>query len=149
MANNAMPNMYDFLKEVFSGFLTKIIVAVIILLIGFILGRIISKLVQKLLHELEVDKILKKAAHIRISIEELISHITAYFVYFIAIIMALKQIGLATDVLNIVSWAIMIIIIVSFFLGIKDFIPNVMAGFTIHRKNFIQKRDIIKIKNMQ
>lgn len=144
-----MPNMYNFVKEVFSGFLTKIIVAVIILLIGFILGRIISKIVQKLLHELEVDKILKKAAHIRISIEELLGHITAYFIYFIAIIMALKHLGLATDVLNIISWAIMILIIVSFFLGIKDFIPNMMAGFTIHRKNFIKKGDIIKIKNMQ
>lgn len=144
-----MPNMYDFLKEVFSGFLTKIIVAVIILLIGFILGRIIGKLVQKLLHEMEVDKILKKAAHIKVSIEELLSHVSAYFIYFIAIIMALKQIGLATDVLNIVSWAIMIVIIISFFLGIKDFVPNFMAGFTIHRKGFIKKGDVIKIKNMQ
>ncbi len=145
---NIIPSIYDFLKEVFSGFVTKIIVAVIILLIGFILGRIIGKIVQRLLHELEIDKILKKAAHIRISIEELLSHITTYFIYFIAIIMALKHIGLATDILNIISWAVMLVLILSFFLGIKDFIPNVTAGLTIHRKNFIKKGDVIQVKNM-
>lgn len=143
-----MVNIYELLKEIFAGFLTKMIVAVIILLIGFIIGRIIGRLFQKLLHEIEVDKILKKAAHIRISVEELFGHIISYFVYFITIIMALKQLGLATDVLNIVSWAIMIVIIVSFFLGIKDFIPNIIAGFIIHRKGFINKGDFIKVKNM-
>ena len=146
---NILYTIYTFIKGVLSGFLTKIIVAVIILLIGFILGRIVGKLVQKLLRELEVDKILKKAAHIRISVEELISHLTSYFIYFVAIIMALKHIGLATDVLNIISWAIMILIILSFFLGIKDLIPNVMSGFIIHRKNFIHKGDIIKVSNME
>lgn len=144
-----MGELYNLVKEVFTGFLSKIIVAVIILLIGFIIGRIIGRLFQKLLHEIEVDKILKKAAHIRVSIEELSGHIISYFIYFIAIIMALKQIGLATDVLNIVSWAIMIVIIVSFFLGIKDLIPNIIAGFIIHRKGFINKGDFIKVKNMQ
>ncbi len=146
---DTLPSMYGFLKEILSGFISKVIVAAIILLMGFILGRIIGKIVQKVLHEMEVDKIIKKAAHIKISIEEILSHITTYFIYFIAIIMALKHIGLATDVLNIVSWAIMIVIIISFFLGIKDFIPNVMAGFTIHRKNFIEEGDFIKIKNME
>ena len=40
--------------------------------------------------------------------------------------MALNKIGVTTDVLNIFSGAVMIIIILSVFLGVKDFVPNLM-----------------------
>ena len=91
------------LDALLSGVFTKIVVAIIILLIGFIIGKILGRLLQKVLHEFETDKALKNVAGINFSIEHLIGALLTYFIYFIAIIMALNQIGLTSIFLNILN----------------------------------------------
>ena len=139
----------DFLDTVFSGIVSKLVVAVIILLIGFIFGKLAGKLVQSLLREMNVDQSVKKAVGVKIPVEEVIGTFITYFIYFVTVIMALNQIGLTTDVLNIISAAVMVIIILSIFLGIKDFIPNAIAGIMIHNKEFLHEGDIIKLDNIE
>ena len=63
--------------------------------------------------------------------------------------MVLQQLGLATTVLNMIAGAVIIVIILSTLLGIKDFIPNMIAGIMIQRKQELKKGEIIKIKGMQ
>ena len=133
----------------FSKYLTRFVVAVIIILIGFIIARIVGRLLQKILKEIELNNIIKKATHIKINLEEGLSLFATYFIYFITIIMALSQLGLTTTVLNMLSAAVIIIIIISIFLGIKDFVPNLIAGIFIHRKGFVNEGDKIKVKDIK
>lgn len=141
--------LFRYLKEGYSGIINTIAVTLIILLIGFIIGRLLGKVVQRLLHELEINRILKQATHLKFSVEKVAASFVEYFIYFIAIIMALNQLGIATTILYMIAGAIIIIAILSIFLGIKDFIPNFLAGLLIHRKKFIRVGDTIKVKGVK
>ena len=149
MASESLQNLQEILRSVFVGYSTKFIVAIIILLFGFIIGRVLGKVIEKVLHELELNTILKKTVKMKVPLEQIIGQIVMYFIYFVAIIMALKQVGLATDILNIVLGGIMIIIILALFLSIKDFVPNFISGIFIHQKRFIKEGDLIKVKNIE
>jgi len=133
----------------FSSLLENILVALIIILIGFIIARVLGKVTAKFLKELEVDKLLKKATGIRFSLEGTITYFVRYFIYFVTIVMALNQIGLTTTLLYMISGAVIILVVLSIFLGIKDFIPNVLAGMFIHRRGFLHVGDKIKFKDIE
>jgi len=145
----AIGNPVGFLNSVFSQVLTKFVVAIIILLVGFILARILGKFSQRFLGEIEFNKMVKRATGKDVSIEEWIGNFVMYFVYFITIVMALGHIGLTTTVLNMISAAVIIIILISIVLAIKDFAPNVLAGLTIHNKKLIREGDRLKTKNAE
>ena len=121
----------DYLNLIFSHLFTKFIVAVVILLIGFVIARIVGRLLQKVLHEIELNNILQKAG-VKIKLEDALSKLATYFIYFITVIWALDALGLTTTILNMVSAAILILIIIAVLLGIKDFVPNLISGFNIH-----------------
>lgn len=139
----------DFLDKMFTGIVSKLVVAVIIVLIGFIFGKLLGNLVQSLLKSMDINKAIKKAVGMRIPFEEIVGSFITYFIYFVSIIMALNQMGLTTDILNIISAAVMVIIILSVFLGIKDFIPNAISGIIIHNKGFYKEGDVIKLENLE
>jgi len=149
MALESLNEIEELLRSIFVGYTTKFIVAIIILFFGFIVGRVLGKVIQKVLHELELNNILKKTVKVKMPLEQIISHTVMYLIYFVTIVMALNQIGLATDILNIVLGGFMIIIILALFLSIKDFIPNFISGIFIHQKQFIKEGDLIKVKNIE
>ena len=140
---------YDFFINSFEGLYLKLVVTIIILFVGIIIGKIASKLVKKILSEIEIDNIVKKATGVTVGIEKMISSFVSYFIYFIAIIMALNQLNITTTVLSMISGAIILLIIISVTLAIKDFIPNLIAGFYIHRNRFIKKGEWISVKGME
>lgn len=129
--------MYSQLSPLFS----KIVVAVIILLIGIIIGKLVGMVVQKLLNSIELNMLIRKAAGIRIRMEEFIGKLISYFIFFISIIMALDILQLTSIILYIISIMIIVIIVFSIVLSIKDFIPNIISGLYLHKKNFIREGD--------
>ena len=126
----------------------NIITAIIILLIGFIIAKLLGRLVQRVLHEAELDNLLKKAGA-KVSFEMALAHITEYFVYFITIIFALNQLGITTFVLYALAFGAVAVLIISVFLGMRDFIPNFMAGWYIYRKDLIKEGRNVKINGVQ
>lgn len=139
----------DFLNNLFEPLLTKIAVTTIILLAGFILARIVGKFIERLLAEVELNNIIRKATDTKTRAEEWISSIITYLIYFITIIMALAQLGVETYIIYLISAAIILIIVISVFLGIKDFVPNLVAGFFIYRKGFLNEGDFIEYKSIK
>lgn len=144
-----MAGLINIANSFISKYLTNFVVAVILILIGFIVGRIAGRLLQKILNEIELNNIIKKATNINVNLEEIISTFAAYFIYFISIVMALSQLGLTTTVLNMISGAVIVVIIISLFLGIKDFVPNFISGIFIHRKGFVNEGDNIRVKGIE
>jgi len=129
--------------------LSKIVIAVLILLIGLIIGKLIGNLIRRALNEVQLDKYLRIATGFKLSLEKLLSSFVSYFIYFIAIIMSLNSLGLTTAILNMISAAIIIIIVVSFILAIKDFFPNFIAGIMIRTKKIFNEGDVIQIKEVR
>lgn len=127
----------------------KALVAVIILLIGLILGRLLGRIAQKSLHELNLNQLFKKATDVSASLEEIAGYSIKYFIYFLSVIMALNQLGLASRILEMISAAVLIIIIIAVFLGVKDLIPNFIAGLSIYKRGFISKGDFIEVNGME
>ena len=149
MVNISLSETINYLNTIFPEILSKLIVAIIIILLGFIIGKVLGKITQKVLHEIELNNIVKKSTGVKISLEEIIGRFTSYFIYFISIIMALNQIGLATTVLYIISGGLVILIILLTFLAIKDFIPNFFSGLFIQYKNMIKEGNSIKVGNVE
>lgn len=137
-----------YLNSLFSTVLSNLIITLIILLVGFILGRLVGRLVGKLLHELEVDRILGRAGF-TVPLERNLSTVISYLIYFIAVVMALNQLGLTTAVLYIIVGGAVLLVLIATVLGIKDFIPNMIAGFFIYRKNLFHEGQRILVKNIE
>ena len=140
-------DVFTDLSEYFGPAVNNVITAIIILLIGFIIAKLVGRLAQRVLHEAEFDALLKKAGA-RVSFELALSQIAEYFVYFITIIFALNQLGITTFVLYILAFAAVAVLIVSVFLGMKDFVPNFIAGWYIYRKGLVKEGKYVKINGV-
>jgi len=132
-----------------NQFMLKVVTAVIILLVGFVIGRIAGKLILKLLKEIDFDKTIKKTTGYEGSTARIISRSLSYLIYFLSILVALESLGLSAFILNMILLAIIMIIVISFLLAIKDFIPNFIAGFTVRRNNLFNKGDKIKVGSVE
>ncbi len=144
----AFETMLNYLNALFSGFLDKAVIALIIVLVGFIVGRLVGRLLWKVLHEIELDTILNKAGF-TMPLEHTISTLIAYLIYFIAIVMALNHLGLTAVALYIIVGGAVVLVIIATVLGIKDFIPNMIAGIFIYRKGLFKEGQTIIVKNVE
>jgi small-conductance mechanosensitive channel len=133
--------LFSKIKPIFKD----VVIAVIILLIGLIIGKILGRVVQKLLNSFELNLLIKKATGIRIRMEEFLGKLVSYVIFFISAIMALDVLKLTLFTLQIISGLIIVMIVVSIFISIKDFFPNIIAGFYLHKKKMFKEGDIVKI----
>ena len=145
LSEQAIKDGIGYLYSLFQDIGTKLVVSLVIVLIGLIIGRLAGKAVQKLLHELGLDQNLKKSTGIRVSVESWIGNALSYLIYGIAVIIALYQLNLATAVLNIISAALIVLVILSLFLSVKDYIPNFFAGIFLMNKGIIKSGDHVKV----
>ncbi|HLD88726.1 MAG TPA: mechanosensitive ion channel domain-containing protein [Candidatus Nanoarchaeia archaeon] len=149
MAGSSIENAYNLLKALFSGVLQDFIIAVLIILIGFIIGKILGKLIEKMMNEFEVDRFLRNVGNIRIRLSELVGTMVSFLIYFTAIILALNQLKLTSAVLKWIALAVVVAVIISLALSLKDFLPNVIAGIYLAAKKILEAGDIIKIKEVE
>jgi len=127
----------------------KLVAAITILLIGLILGRFFSNLVKKILKEVELNNIIKKEFKLDWPVEQFLVSFIRYLVYFVALVIALNQIGLAKIILYVILGGVLLFIVVFMILAIKDFIPNVVSGFLIQHRKLLKKGDKIKVKDIE
>ncbi|MFH1181556.1 MAG: mechanosensitive ion channel domain-containing protein [Candidatus Woesearchaeota archaeon] len=143
----AFQSIGSMIQNAFASILNRMILAAIILLIGFVAGKLFGNLVRHLLREVGIDNAVRTAG-IKISIEKLLGSVVEYGLYFISLIMALGMLGLDTFVLNLIAGAVIIVVVFSTLLAIKDFLPNIFAGFFIHYRNMIREGDSIEFDGM-
>ena len=123
--------------------------AILIFLIGFAIGNILGKIVYKLLKEIEINKILKKITGIKLNLDHIISNTLSYSIYFLSVVAALDQMGIANTILYLISGTIIIFILLSFFIAIRDFVPNLVAGFYLYSKEKLKEGSKIEINNIK
>jgi small-conductance mechanosensitive channel len=134
--------------QVIGQHIYTIIIAVVILLIGFIIGIMTRNVLRKILHEIELDRIAKKIG-IYFSVEDKISAIVSYLIYFIAIIMFLNQLGLTPYIVYLLVGMVLLLFALTIILGLKDFIPNFVAGMFLYQKKYFTVGKRVRIEGIE
>ena len=139
----------EFLVKFINENSIKIIISISILLIGVVIGRFLSKLTYRILVYISLNKLLKDSIKLKLPIEEIISYIIKYVIYFLSLVIALNQVGIGDFAQQLILVLILIMIASIIFFALKDFVPNFVAGIIIHRKSSIKINDNIKILGVE
>ncbi len=137
------------LNERLSLIFTKWIAAFLILLVGLILGKLAGKVIKRVLSKMKLNHLIETSTGFSYSLEEMIALGVEYFIYFIAIVFALDQLSITTTILNIISGALTVFILLSILLAIKDLFPNIIAGIYILNKFRLRRGDEITINGIK
>ena len=133
--------------ETAQSYFYTIVIGMVILLVGFGIGVLAKKLLKKVLKEIELNKIMNKVG-ISSNIEGAISSIVSYLIYLITIVFFLNQLGIASVVLYIVVGAILMLLILTFLVGLKDVIPNFIAWLIIQKRGKLKEGHRVDIKEI-
>jgi small conductance mechanosensitive channel len=139
--------MFENTLILLKDYFWKIIVSFIIVLVGFGIGLFAKKLSLKILKQIELNKILSKVG-IRNDVEIIISSVLSYLIYLITIVFALQELGITSIVLYLVLGAVLMLLVLSFLVGVKDIIPNFIAWLIIQSKSKIKVGRKIEVKEI-
>ena len=121
----------------------KWVVPVVIFFVGAIVAKMVSGLLFRLLNELEINSLFHRATKNHVNITLIISNLLKYSLYLIFLVIALNQLGITSIILYLIVGFSLLVILVTFFLGAKDFIPNFFAGMFVLKSKEIKKGDFI------
>lgn len=127
--------------------ITNIAVGIVILLIGFGIGILVKKILQKVLAEIGLNKVMGKVG-ISHNLEKWISSIVSYAVYLFTIIFFLDHLGIRSIVLYLFVGAILMLIILTFIVGLKDVIPNFIGWLVIQKKGRIKEGRRVEVREI-
>jgi small-conductance mechanosensitive channel len=127
--------------------LMHIIIAIVIGVVGVFLGRAFGRVARGLVERLDLTKNLDEAG-VKFEPEVFAETIVRYVVYIAAFIAALNYLGITPILLNVIFIGLIIVIILAAFLGLKDFVPNIISGFYVISVNKIRKGDNIQVSDV-
>ncbi len=139
--------------EVFSSaqsYMYKIVVGLVVLLVGFCLGILVKKIVFKILQQVELNSVLSKAG-ITYNMERTISFVVSFVIYLITFVIFLDQLGITSIVVYFVVGAILMLIVLTFVVSLKDVIPNMVAWIALMKRGKIKigsKIEVCEIKGI-
>lgn len=139
----------EFLVKFINENSVKMIISISILLIGIVIGRFLSKLTYRILVYIGLSKVLRNSIKLKLPIEEIIGYVIKYIIYFLALVLALSQIGIGDFAQQLILVLIFIMVVSIIFFALKDFVPNFIAGIVIHRSSEIKVNDNIKILGVE
>lgn len=125
-----------------TPFINKIIAAIIIVYLGFILGKITRSVLLRVLQD--AHKTSKHVFHFDWSKE--ISTIASYAIYAISFVFAFNELGVTKIVSFGLLALVLILVIISLLLSVKDLIPNVRTGFLLRKK--FTKGEKVRVEKM-
>lgn len=128
--------------------LDKVVVAVLVFLIGFIIAKLLGRFVERILREAEINSFAPNFLK-GVEIDSIIAHIVEYAVYAGTIILTINRLGLTKVFTYAVALGLFFLFILSFILGVKDFLPNLFAGISIIRKKKFKKGQIIFVDGIE
>ena len=137
--------------EIFTtaeSWMYKIVIGIIVLLVGLCLGILVKKIVHKILQQVELNKTISKAG-ILYNVERTISNIIAFAIYLITFVIFLNQLGITSIVVYFIVGAILMLIILTFVVGLKDVIPNLIAWVVIMKRGKITVGSKIEVREIK
>ncbi|MBS3164182.1 mechanosensitive ion channel [Candidatus Woesearchaeota archaeon] len=139
---------FESVVRALSAIYTDLTVAAVLLLFGIVLGRLLGRLALRLLRELEVDSLLKITG-VKMPLSELASSAVSHAMYFVFIVLALDRLHLATVMFNVAAAVLIVALVASVLLGVKDLVPNALAGLRLHLGGHVRPGDTIRARDIE
>ncbi len=139
--------MVNEVVEVAQSYFYEITVSIVILFVGFALGILVKKLVYRILNGMELNKLLGKLG-VRYDGEKVVSSLASFIIYLITIVFFMNSLDITSIVLWLIVGAILMLLILTFIVGLKDVIPNFVAWVVLQKREFIQEGRKIDIKEI-
>src|SRR3989338_400659 len=130
-----------------QSYFYDITLGVAILFIGFALGIIVRKVVFKVLKGAELNKVVVKIG-IRHDLEKWISSLASFIIYLITIIFFIRYLNITSIVIYLVVGAVLMLLILTFLVGLKDIIPNFVAWVVIQKRELIREGRKIEVREI-
>lgn len=130
-----------------QSYFYTVMVGIIILLVGFGLGLLLKKIVHRILQEFELNKIMSKIG-ITANVERGVSWIVSSIIYLITILFFLNQLGITSVVLYLIVGAILMLLVLTFLVGLKDVIPNLVAWIILQKKGNVKEGKRIELREI-
>ena len=96
---------------------------------------------------IELNKVFGKVG-LTYDLERWISSIVSFVIYLITLVVFLNQLGITSIVLYLIVGAILMLIVLTFIVGLKDVIPNLVAWFVIQRRGHIKEGSRVEVKEI-
>jgi len=113
--------------------LTKIVAGLVIIGVGILLGYILGKLSRKILESFEIRRLLRERG-VKFPLIDLLSSITKFIVYILAVTWGVFQMHIEIIVLLVVAIFVAILIVWRVITVLIDFIPNYIAMLSLNLK---------------
>ncbi len=140
--------MFENLFGVAWSYVIKIAVSIVILLGGFALGVLAKKVLQRLLKEIGLNNILNRI-NINHNVEAIVSYVISGLIYLIFIVIFLNYLGITSIVLYIIIGALLMLVILTFIVGLKDVIPNFVAWIILQRQEKIKEGYSVNVREIE
>ena len=128
--------------------ITELVVGtLLILVVGFLVGRFARSIAKQLLKGVGADKQAKKIGYTSPFSKQLANAISV-LIYTATIIIALDHVGITKPVLLIVLGLLILIILISVLLAVKDALPNLIAGLSLLYRKPFREGDLITIRTI-
>ena len=125
--------------------INRVVVSIIIFFVGLIIGRLVGRFVERLLREFAVDATMRKHLNTATSFQKVIGRLVSAAIYIIFLLIALNYVGVVGLLFNIISIAIVVMLVISFAIAINDAMPNIIAYRFIQRNKSFCVGDTIEI----
>ena len=130
-----------------ESYFYSFIVGIVILLVGFAAGFLIKKLLFRVLKEIELNKAMYKVG-ITTDLERGVSSIVSYLIYLFTLVLFLDQLGIRSTVLYLVVGGLLMLLILTLLVGMKDLIPNFVGWLYLQKHGRIKEGHKIEIREI-
>jgi len=130
-----------------QSYLYQVVGGIIILLVGLGIGILVKKLLFKILQEVSLNKIMSKVG-LTINLEKWMSNIISWVIYLITIVYFLSYLGITSVVLYLVVGAVLMLVILTMLVGLKDIIPNFIGWLSIQKKGRVKEGHKVDIREI-
>ena len=134
--------------ELARSYLYTIVTGIAILLIGLALGIFVKKLTLRILKEIELNKIMSQVG-VTYNLERWVSSILSYIIYLGTIVIFLDQLGITSIIVTLIFGAILMLVILTVVVGLKDVIPNFIAWILLQRKGRMIEGHHVNVKEIE
>ncbi len=120
---------------------------IIILLIGFGIGILVKKLLQRVFQEVGLNKVMAKVGITR-NLEKWIGSVVAFVIYLFTILFVLDYFAIRSLALYFIVGAVLILLILTLLVGLKDVIPNFIGWLYLQKQGHIAEGKDVDIKEI-
>jgi small-conductance mechanosensitive channel len=133
--------------SILNPIITQVIIAVVICFLGFIAGKIVQRLILKIFEISDFDRIFRRKTGLRVNVSEIVAVIAAYFIYLVAIVMALSRLNITTAVITTIVILLLIVLLLFVIFGLNNVFANLSAGIIVRFRKNIKAGEYIRVKD--